>query len=453
MYPAPTLLNLFSEDIRKLPNPPEKMPGDLLRIVKTLDKTFNILGYIAECQISERFYFKDKKGIFELAGIGEGCLIHGNSPETISAQLNALWKRYDSIRVFGGMQFEPVAGHADEWADFGTFRFTVPFIEFCKTGGTTQVTLTCLLDGESDREAMAESIIARLKEADIPQSLGLDPNLPVVHKEQLIPEKPQWLKIIAKTLAMIRRKEISKIVLARKKVLTATGVWSPEWMINRLAAIKENAFLFLYQPSTGHTFLGRTPERLFQLSENSLIVDAIAGTEPRGATPEEDQRNADALTQSSKEHEEHQIVVQYVNDKMTHLCSETHTSVKERVLKLDKVQHLVTRFCGTPRAGLSSFETLLALHPTPAVGVHPPEANGLISELEPFERGWYAGPIGWMTQHTAEFAVAIRSALLNQNELHIFAGAGIVEQSDPAGEWQEIDDKMANFSFVTGVHA
>ena len=135
---------------------------------------------------------------------------------------------------------------------------------------------------------------------------------------------------------------------------------------------------------------------------------------------------------------------------MIRLCSETQTGMAEKVLKLDKVQHLVTRFWGTPRNGISPFESLLTLHPTPAVGTHPPEASGLIDELEPFERGWYAGPIGWMNQTAAEFVIAIRSALINHNELHVFAGAGIVEQSDPEREWQEIDDKMANFSFVSG---
>ncbi len=449
MSPAPTLLSLFSEDISKLLSLKENMPGNLIRLTKMLSDSCHILNMVLACRTSERFYFKDKEGVFELAGIGEGVLIVGDSPEQISHQLNKLWESDESIRVFGGMSFESTACHADEWSSFGIYRFTVPFIEFCRTGDTTEVTLTCPLDWGSDQETIEKNIITRLKKADTLIASQLNQKTPRVKNETLIPEKSEWLGIIDKALTRIHRKEISKIVLARKKVLTAMEPWSSEWIIGKLSSINENAFLFLYQPRTGNTFLGRSPERLFELSKTRLTVDAIAGTEPRGASAEEDGRNTEALTHSLKERGEHQIVARYVNGKMLQLCRETRLEVKERVLKLDKVQHLITRFCGTPRTGLTAFETLLALHPTPAVGTHPPHAAGLIRELEPFERGWYAGPIGWMSKHTAEFAVAIRSALLVENTLHIFAGAGIVDQSDPEGEWQEIDDKMANFSFIT----
>jgi len=449
MSSTPAWLDLFSEDLKSLSLTPTKGPDDFIRLTRVLDNSFDILDNLLTFKSPERFYFKNKKGTFELAGIGEGCLIKGETSKTVGVQLKALWKRDAGIRVFGGMQFDPTTKNTREWAEFDAYRFVVPFIEFCRENNTTKVTLTCPLDGKVDRDAIIERISHQLETANISQPHS-SPSPFVPGHDVQIPEKAEWLQIIEKVLAMIHRKEISKIVLARKKILSATKTWSAEWMIRRLAAIKENAFLFLFQPGEGHTFLGRTPERLFQLSENELIVDAIAGTEPRGATSEEDRQYAEALTNSAKEREEHQIVARYVNEKMVHLCTKTQTRVEEQVLKLDKVQHLVTRFCGTPRSGISSFETLLSLHPTPAVGAHPPEASRLISQLEPFERGWYAGPIGWMNQDTAEFAVAIRSALINDKELHIFAGAGIVDQSDPEREWQEIDAKMTNFSFVKG---
>ncbi len=402
------------------------------------------------CDLPERFYFKNKVGTFELAGIGEGCLIQGNEPETISDQLNSIWNKDDQIRVFGGMQFEPSTDHTDEWSGFGVYRFIVPFIEFCHSGDSTRVTLTCLLDGKTDLATFTEDIIQKLKKADSSRARRLNSNISALKAEKQIPEKAQWLKMVKKALAMIHRKEIGKIVLARKKVLKTSEPWTSGWIIRKLADVTESAFLFLFQPDKGCTFLGRTPERLFQLSENSLTVDAIAGTEPRGSSVEEDKQYSKALADSPKEQEEQQIVARYVDDKMKHLCTDARIEVENSILKLDKVQHLVSRFFGVPRAGLNPFETLLSLHPTPAVGVHPPNTTALIRTLEPFERGWYAGPIGWMNRHTAEFAVAIRSALIHKNELHIFAGAGIVAQSDPDREWQEIDDKMANFSFIKG---
>ena len=453
MSPVPTLLSLFAEDLKKLHTQIPTEPGKLIRLSKSLGNSFSILDRIKESGSPERFYFKSKEATFELGGIGEGVLIAGKSEEKISTQLDMVWKKDPHIRFFGGMRFESSASSGKEWAPFGNYRFIVPFVEFCRIDETVQVTLTFRLDSASELETAIEKIGKRLREADIVNTMPHKLSIPVVKTNMQIPEKPQWLEIIGKALRMIRRQEIGKIVLARKNILTAADPWSPEWIIGKLASIRENAFLFLYQPGAGNTFLGRSPERLFKLSKTSLTIDAIAGTEPRGATAEEDRHYAEALIGSPKEREEQQIVARYVNDKMSHLCSETLTNTDEQVLKLDKVQHLVTRFCGTPRKGLTAFETLQSLHPTPAVGADPPDAAGMISELEPFERGWYAGPIGWMNKHSAEFAVAIRSALLTGLELHIFAGAGIVEQSDPDREWHEIDDKMSNFSFITGAQA
>lgn len=427
-----------------------EIAGNFIRLTKSLEQSIDILDRIAASSLPERYYFRNKDGSLELAGLGEGYLIQGDDPQQVSDDLKAIWNVDEKIRVFGGMGFEPAADAAIEWSGFGAYRFVIPFIEFFRNGDETQVTLTWSLEENSSADAVAAGIDQRLKELDTSHRPAFTPDMTDRQSVTWLPEKSQWSEIVHQALSKIQSGEIGKIVLARKKVISAPKPFSADWIIRRLSEIEEKAFLFLYQPENGSTFLGRTPERLFQLTEKSLTVDAIAGTEPRGGSAEEDQQYEQALTYSPKEREEQQIVARYVNDKMTHLCDKTQITSESSVLKLDKVQHLVTRFSGTPREGLTAFETLRSLHPTPAVGVHPPVATSLIGELEPFARGWYAGPIGWMSRETAEFAVAIRSALIRNSELHIFAGAGIVAQSDTDREWREIDDKMANFSFITG---
>jgi menaquinone-specific isochorismate synthase len=114
-------------------------------------------------------------------------------------------------------------------------------------------------------------------------------------------------------------------------------------------------------------------------------------------------------------------------------------------LKLDHVQHMVTRFRGSLKEDVGDDALLTALHPTPAVGGYPVDgALDRIFRLEPHDRGWYAGPVGWIGADKAGFAVAIRSGLVENDRLTVFAGAGIVKGSDPDREWVETGHKMAS---------
>jgi len=115
-------------------------------------------------------------------------------------------------------------------------------------------------------------------------------------------------------------------------------------------------------------------------------------------------------------------------------------------MKLVRVQHLMTGIEGELNKDISDQEILECLHPTPAVGGYPQDkAKELIAEIEPFDRGWYSGPVGWISKDSADFAVAIRSGLITKNKLRIYAGAGIVKGSDPDNEWNEIESKIATF--------
>lgn len=450
MITAQSLTERFKKQIEAISQPDLENTGDFIRLTCNWDMTGDIVPWLLAHQIPERFYFRDKEGDFELAGLGSGYVIKEKSQDSVSSQLEKLWNTDPETRVFGGMCFDPSRDPDKEWQAFNAYRFTIPLVEICRENNTTKISLNYFLEGRPDRDSIVRQLEEKLRILDHSFDSAEPVPQPGKLKEIHIPEKHQWLKIIKRALAAIHGGDISKIVLARKKILTSATPWSVKWIMEQLDMTREKAFLFLYQPDRDVTFLGRTPERLFHLDKKQLIVDAIAGTEPRGATETEDQRFAEALTDSPKEHEEHQIVARYVKRRMKHLCSKSETGAEAQVLKLNKVQHLVTRFFGTPRNGLTAFDTLLSLHPTPAVGVEPPESRNMITELEPFKRGWYAGPIGWMNRHTADFAVAIRSALVYGKELHIFAGAGIVEESDPEMEWQEIRDKMSNFSFIPG---
>lgn len=166
---------------------------------------------------------------------------------------------------------------------------------------------------------------------------------------------------------------------------------------------------------------------------------ALAGSAPRGSTPEEDRRLGEGLQVSAKERIEHAIVVDALRAALADIAPRVVVSSVPELLKLQNVQHLRTRLAVELTHPRTVLELVERLHPTPAVGGLPRDAAlGWIAEREGLDRGWYGGPVGWVNRRgEGEFAVAIRSALLRGEEALLFAGCGIVADSDPDQEYAE----------------
>jgi isochorismate synthase len=186
-------------------------------------------------------------------------------------------------------------------------------------------------------------------------------------------------------------------------------------------------------------FVGATPERLVQAQDGNIYTMALAGSAPRGATPAEDERIGNALLQSEKNRTEHAIVVGQVEAVLAQHCHHVEVAREPRLLKLKNVQHLETPVKGTLLPQRCILDVIADLHPTPAVGGFPREdALATIRRVEQLDRGWYAGPLGWIgASGHGEFAVALRSGLIEQSEATLFAGCGIVGDSEPRSEYEE----------------
>ena len=172
----------------------------------------------------------------------------------------------------------------------------------------------------------------------------------------------------------------------------------------------------------------------------------MAGTVPRGATPEEDDRLEFGLCASAKEAEEHRLLVEAVLEALTPVCEGAPAATPAEIVRLATVSHLTTRVSGRLRGPApSALELVGHLHPTPAVGGLPRRrALRAIAELEGFDRGLYAGPVGWVgAGGDGEWAVALRCAALDGPRARLWAGAGIVAGSDPESEWYETEAKLA----------
>ncbi len=262
-----------------------------------------------------------------------------------------------------------------------------------------------------------------------------------------VPSADAFEGAVREAVARIRRGEMRKVVLARTIEVTAERDLDPRLLAGRLRAVDPDAFTFAV-PSDDGVLVGASPELLVSRRGHEIRSNPLAGSAPRSGDPDEDRANADALIESSKDREEHAIVVDAVAETLRPFCTELEWDQDPVLRDTPNVWHLSTRFRGWLRQPAPTvLELVAALHPTPAVAGEPRQAAlETIEELEPFDRGRYAGPVGWVdAEGDGEWAIALRCAELSGNRAVLYAGAGIVADSEPTRELDETERKFRAF--------
>jgi menaquinone-specific isochorismate synthase len=248
-----------------------------------------------------------------------------------------------------------------------------------------------------------------------------------------------WTAAVRRALDAIAGGALEKVVLARRVSVWADQPFSIPVVVNRLRRAHPSCFTFAAGP-----LLGASPELLVRRRGRWAWSLPMAGTVERGGSRAEDKRLVAALRSSPKELDEHRLVVEDVRGRLGRLCQEVFVKGPELV-GLSSVTHLATTVTG--RLNLPAPSALAiagVLHPTPAVGGLPREdALATIAELEGFDRGQYAGPVGWVDgRGDGDWAVALRCAHVDGRRAVLSAGAGIVAGSDPEAEWAETQAKL-----------
>ena len=258
-----------------------------------------------------------------------------------------------------------------------------------------------------------------------------------------VPTADEWAGLVEHAKEEIAFGELSKVVLARRVDVAVTQGRAFD-LLRPLGERFPNTFLYGWAEE-GDVFLGASPELLVDKRGISVRSFPLAGSAPRGTGPDEDDHIAMELLGASKEAEEHRFVVDEVARIMDALTIEMDFADTPSVVRLPNIQHLGTEILATARPGVSLIDFVLALHPTPAVAGTPTDAAlRFIEENEPFDRGWYAGALGWMDQNgDGEAIVALRGTLFRGSIAQVYAGAGIVRDSIPAAEVAETDAKLA----------
>ncbi|MBF2065837.1 MAG: isochorismate synthase [Calothrix sp. C42_A2020_038] len=261
---------------------------------------------------------------------------------------------------------------------------------------------------------------------------------------QKLVENPEKFKAsVLSALKAIKTGQFSKIVLASALDVYSTTSFNLLKSLSNLRQLHPNCYIFSTSNGKGQSFIGASPERLINVQERQLVTDALAGSAPRGKTPEEDAKNANLLLQSQKERHEHSLVMDFITQQLLKLGLLPQV-VAPRLRQLSNIQHLWTPIQAIVPASVHPLQIVAHLHPTPAVaGSERDIAMNKIQQYETFERGLYAAPLGWVdADGNCEFIVGIRSALIDGNRARLYAGAGIVAGSDPEKELAEIQLKF-----------
>jgi salicylate biosynthesis isochorismate synthase/menaquinone-specific isochorismate synthase len=343
----------------------------------------------------------------------------------------------------GGFAFDPDGGREAPWASFPPALMVLPELLLHREGGRTHLTLCAFNDPAADPAETARRLHARvagLRDRPLPLP---DPHPTGTARIASAAPPERFEDSVAAAVERIRNGDLEKVVLAREVLVEAPQAHDPAAVFGALREVFPSCFCFCCGSQEG-AFLGASPELLIRRAGASAATVGLAGSTRRSADPAVDDHLGEQLRQSAKERSEHEIVVRRIERSLRPYSVWVQAAPEPELVKVANIQHLGTPIHAQLAEARSAIDLAGRLHPTPAVGGEPREAAlRAIAELEDVDRGWYAGPVGWMdAAEDGEFCVALRSALLRDRFAHLYAGGGIVGASEPAPELAETEVKL-----------
>ena len=383
----------------------------------------DLLDWLSHQTLYPQFYWQSRDGQEEAIALGH--LRSFSDPQLAEMSLSG------QQRVWGGRSFDGQVTHQQELlASF----FFLPQLELRRTGNDWRLIIN---------EAPQESVLTALASLSFSQTSLTAIDSTIIGRADT-PELPQWSDMVNSALDAIDKQSFDKVVLARRTTLTLDKPVLPTQLLQASRQHNHDSFHFLMALDSTHSFLGSTPERLFSRDIQTFSTEALAGTIGRGRTDEEDQSFAHWLLNDKKNGYENRLVVDDLVSRLTPWCADLQVSREPELVRLRKVQHLKRHLSGLLNETVTDAQLLGCLQPTAAIaGLPREEAMQFIREKESFTRGWYSGAVGFIGVDRSEFCVAIRSALIVDDQLNLFAGAGIVPGSEALSEWQELDRKTS----------
>jgi menaquinone-specific isochorismate synthase len=423
----------------------------LVRLVEPAGPV-DLLAWLAAQPGRIKGYWADRDSGLDVAALGEADEVKGMEAGDYEGCWRALRSRWEgadpATRYYGGFRFGPWRPDDPFWRPFQAYRFVLPEFEVHRREDGA-ADLVCNLvfrpGGDPVPQARAALDAMSFPPEFQPRAVG------AMRGRRDTPDRAGWMRMVGAALDELHAGGLAKVVLARRVCFETDRPVDALTLMHRMREESGRCYQFCGIHDAGVAFVGASPERLYRRRGRRVLSEAVAATRARGATAAADACLAAELMASPKERREHGLVADGVRAALAPLSVSVRCDPDPAVLKLARVQHLAVGVEADLREEADDPAILRRLHPTPAVGGEPAgAAMALLGRLEPFDRGWYTGPVGWVGPDAAEFAVALRCGLVAGPRLCLFSGAGIVPGSDPAAEWDEIESKLASFLAILG---
>jgi menaquinone-specific isochorismate synthase len=344
--------------------------------------------------------------------------------------------------LVGGFSFDPTKRKTSLWEDFPEAQFYLPKYVLTIEDDNTWLTTNVLVSEYDHSDQVFKAISVEEEALFSKVNDVIHVSAPSIIKKHEI-QVEEWLKSVETVVSHINEEKLEKVVLARELKIEANEAIEVIFVLSKLLENQSSSYIFAIE-SGGSTFIGATPERLIKKENDKILSTCLAGSIKRGCSDEEDKQLAESLLDDPKNLAEHKFVVDMITTELSEVCMSITKPSQPTIFKARDIQHLYTPIVGEVRKDVNLLSIVERLHPTPALGGYPQQkALEEIRMYEQLDRGWYAGPIGWLDgAGNGEFAVAIRSGLIRQHEASLFAGCGIVAKSEASKEYEETNIKF-----------
>ncbi|MCW9024290.1 MAG: isochorismate synthase [Gammaproteobacteria bacterium] len=403
-------------------------------------------------------YWAQPEQRYSRTGLGEAYRYETSGPNRLQAcrevyqQLLNCWHHEQHTMVpvehclFFAQAFDDHDSMEKAWQEFPNSLMLVPAVLLQQKQEQQVFSLSCQAHRLNQPESMIREWSGLIK--TLLQAMQGNENYSE-HRHSLLqrqaePTKSEWIQSLDKAKQAISDGEMSKVVLARHLRFSSTHTLQPEVLLQSLSQHFPSCQILGVNFSQT-SLIAATPERLLSLKGQDLSCDALGGTIERSLDTQEDKQKVEQILACTKTRHEHALVVEQVQQALKTVSHSLDIPESPTVLSLRQLHHLWTPVKAQLSQGKNLFDVVECLHPTPAVAGTPLiAAQNWIKQHEPFDRGWYSGVVGWLDGNgDGELSVLLRCALLKENQLDVYAGAGIVKDSDALAEFKETELKLS----------
>lgn len=377
-------------------------------------------------------YYRSPDGV-EIGSLGTAWRMIASGQDRFQRLARAA-SEVGPIPYLVGFAFSPGGPQRPEWDGFVAAEAVRPSVAVVHRGGSSELCMA-LPEGLDPGELLAS--VARLGEPGLvahPEASD--------HAVESLPGPGEWRDVVADAVAAIRAGSFAKAVLARSVVVKAAQPVAAFDVVAQLRSRYPQCYIYGWQRGDA-VLIGASPELLVARDGRRVRSLLLAGSAPRGESDGDDLAEGQALMASAKDRSEHRLVVDDVTERLAPMTADVDVA-PIALRRMPNVQHLATEVRATTREPVPILDFVERLHPTPAVGGTPrDQALAYIDKVEGIDRGWYSGGIGWFdAEGDGEVAVALRCALIRGDHAVVYAGNGIVADSDPSEELAETRLKL-----------